>query len=99
MFCPHPLTPTLIPLNILSEICNGILSKLLLCVEYRPPKTILPTEFENAFLQYAPTFKSIVIHGDFDTNNLLNNNGGKYIHNFVYCNNPHLVPYDATHFT
>ncbi|KAG8222107.1 hypothetical protein J437_LFUL000871 [Ladona fulva] len=42
-------------------------SKLLLCVVYRPPKTGRLDELELELSRFTPTFRNIVIMGDFNS--------------------------------
>ena len=66
--------------------------KLLFGVLYRPPRTVYPSDFFNTISNFLPTFKHIVITGDFNSNMLSYNNYSRPIYNFISNNDLYLVP-------
>ncbi|KAG8239263.1 hypothetical protein J437_LFUL010653 [Ladona fulva] len=85
------------PEFILLEIFGLRSSKLLLCVVYRPPKTGRLDELQLELSRFTPTFRNIVIMGDFNSDLLKDTCDSRHIKDFVHCNNLYIVPYGATH--
>jgi hypothetical protein len=75
-------------------------TKCLLSVCYRPPKIGFLSEFENALLNYMPSYNNILVLGDFNTD-LLNPGTFDYrqLTSIFYSCNLSFLPFDATHHT
>ncbi|KAG8235347.1 hypothetical protein J437_LFUL015856 [Ladona fulva] len=54
------------PEFIFFDVSGFNAAKLLLCVIYRPPKCGLFADFESVFSRFYPTYKNVVIIGDFN---------------------------------
>ena len=85
---------------IIIEISGIKMSKLLLAIVYKPPKITSITDFESTFLRFYPTYKNIIIVGDFNVN-MMNPESYDCLHlnNFFHCNNLYLVSTQPTHHT
>lgn len=75
-------------------------AKILIGLCYRPPKIGYLSEFEEILLSLLPSYRHVVVAGDFNTDLL----GPKtfdstYLQNMFHTCNMTILPYNATHFT
>lgn len=89
------------PEYLFVEITSISKEKLLLGICYRPPRTGLLTEFENALLHLMPNYTHVLVMGDFNINLLMTKPNYEYRHlttMFESCSMT-ILPLDATHHT
>lgn len=84
---------------IIAEIAFAAMSKLLVGVVYRPPKTGHLDEFKTAFSNLVSNYKHTIIFGNFNTNLHSNSFDSNYLRNVFQHMDFSIMPYNATHHT
>ena len=70
--------------------------KLLFGLIYRPPRVEHPKSFFDAIRHYLPSYKHLVITGDFNANMNVSDHFSKPIYDFINSNSLFLVPSEST---
>ena len=71
------------PEYLIVSVSDGNSAKLLLCVVYRPPKIGFISDLENDLIRFLPSFKNVVIMGDFNSDMCIDSYDSRYLKNLV----------------